>query len=38
LNLQIKDIDSENMVITVRQGKGKKDRQTVLSEKQNIKG
>ena len=32
LSLQIKDIDSENMVITVRQGKGKKDRQTILSE------
>ena len=30
LNLQIKDIDSVNMVITVREGKGKKDRQTVL--------
>ena len=33
LNLQIKDIDSTNMVITVRDGKGNKDRQTVLSEK-----
>jgi site-specific recombinase XerD len=33
LNLQIKDIDSINMLITVREGKGKKDRQTVLSEK-----
>ena len=33
LNLQVKDIDSVNMVITVREGKGKKDRQTVLSEK-----
>jgi integrase/recombinase XerD len=31
LNLQIKDIDSTNMVITVRDCKGKKDRQTVLS-------
>ena len=33
LNLQIKDIDSVNRVITVREGKGKKDRQTILSEK-----
>jgi integrase/recombinase XerD len=32
LNLQICDIDSENMVITVRDGKGRKDRKTVLSE------
>ena len=32
LNLQIKDIDSKNMVLTVRDGKGNKDRQTVLSE------
>ena len=31
LNLTIKDIDSENNTITVRQGKGFKDRQTVLS-------
>jgi len=33
LNLQIKDIASKNMIITVREGKGKKDRQTVLSKK-----
>ncbi|MBI9060336.1 MAG: tyrosine-type recombinase/integrase [Labilibaculum sp.] len=33
LNLQINDIDSTNMVITVREGKGKKDRQTVLSDR-----
>jgi len=33
LNLKVKDIDSVNMVITVREGKGRKDRQTVLSEK-----
>jgi integrase/recombinase XerD len=33
LNLQIKDIDSTNLVITVRDGKGKKDRQTVLSNR-----
>lgn len=33
LNLQIKDIDSENMVITIRNGKGNKDRQTILSER-----
>ena len=31
INLKIKDIDSERMVINVRQGKGKKDRQTLLS-------
>ena len=30
LNLKIKDIDSDYMVITVRNGKGNKDRQTVL--------
>ncbi len=30
LNLKIKDINSENMVIVVRDGKGKKDRVTVL--------
>lgn len=33
LNLQIIDIDSKNMVLTIRDGKGNKDRQTVLSEK-----
>ena len=33
LNLQVKDVDSINMIITVREGKGKKDRQTVLSKK-----
>jgi integrase/recombinase XerD len=31
LNLQIEDIDSDNMIVTVRDGKGKKDRVTVLS-------
>lgn len=30
LNLQIEDINSENMLITVRDGKGKKDRVTIL--------
>jgi site-specific recombinase XerD len=33
LNLKLKDIDSKNKVITVRQGKGYKDRQTILSVK-----
>lgn len=33
LNLKLEDIDSDNMVITVRDGKGKKDRVTILSEK-----
>jgi integrase/recombinase XerD len=33
LNLTLKDIDSKNNIITVRQGKGFKDRQTVLSKK-----
>lgn len=33
INLKIKDINSARMVIEVRRGKGKKDRQVVLSEK-----
>jgi integrase/recombinase XerD len=33
LTLKIKDIDSKNNTITVRQGKGFKDRQTILSKK-----
>ena len=33
LNLKIKDIDSKNNIITVREGKGFKDRQTILSKK-----
>ncbi len=33
VNLKLKDIDSKRMVITLRQGKGKKDRQIMLSEK-----
>lgn len=33
LNLQPKDIDSARMRIIVKQGKGKKDRHTILSEK-----
>lgn len=32
LNLKIKDINSDNMTITVRDGKGKKDRVTILPE------
>jgi integrase/recombinase XerD len=33
LNLRISDIDSKRMMLTIVQGKGKKDRVTVLSEK-----
>ena len=33
INLKITDINSARMVIEVRRGKGKKDRQVVLSEK-----
>ena len=33
VNLQIKDIDSTQMTVTIRQGKGKRDRVVVLSEK-----
>lgn len=33
VNMKLKDIDSKRMVITVRQGKGKKDRQVMLSDK-----
>ncbi len=33
INLQVKDIDSERMLIRVRGGKGKKDRYTLLSPK-----
>lgn len=33
IQLRIKDIDSEYLQITVRDGKGKKDRRTMLSEK-----
>jgi integrase/recombinase XerD len=32
LNLKIKDIDSDNMIISIRDGKGFKDRQTILSK------
>ncbi len=33
INLKIADIDSNSMTITIRQAKGKKDRQVMLSEK-----
>lgn len=33
VNLRIRDVDSKRMVITLRQAKGKKDRQVMLSEK-----
>jgi integrase/recombinase XerD len=33
LNLKISDIDSKRMMITIYQGKGKKDRVTILSKK-----
>ncbi len=33
VNMKIRDVDSKRMVISVRQSKGKKDRQIMLSEK-----
>ena len=33
INLKLEDIDSKRGLITIRQGKGKKDRNTLLSEK-----
>lgn len=33
ISIKLKDIDSKRMVITIRQAKGKKDRQVMLSEK-----
>ncbi len=32
INLKIKDIDSERMMLHIRNGKGKKDREVILSE------
>lgn len=32
-NLKVKDIDSERMVVLIHQAKGRKDRQSILSEK-----
>lgn len=34
INIKLQDLDSSNMVITVRDGKGKKDRVTIMSKKQ----
>lgn len=33
VSLHIRDVDLEELILTVRQGKGRKDRRTVLSEK-----
>ena len=33
VRLKVSDIDSERMMIRVEQGKGKKDRYTILSER-----
>jgi site-specific recombinase XerD len=33
INLKIKDIDSQRMYVIIRQGKGRKDRYSILSEK-----
>ena len=33
VNVELKDIDSKRMMITLRQAKGKKDRQVMLREK-----
>ncbi|MBI2483612.1 tyrosine-type recombinase/integrase [Candidatus Uhrbacteria bacterium] len=33
LSLRVRDIDLEELIITIRQGKGRKDRRTVLSQK-----
>ncbi len=37
LKLRIKDVDFENLILTIRSGKGDKDRQTLLSENTSIK-